>query len=80
MWPLYEIKTFGSISSQKASVLFSNSAVKAHDSQAYRNMEMPRERIIFTFDPRDMLLSLQIGFSFERAAAAYAIPERTCGF
>ena len=28
------------------------------------------ERITFTFDPRDMLLSLQMGFSFVRAAVA----------
>ena len=67
----------GSISSQKACVLFSNSAVNVHDS--YRNMEMTRERISFTFDPRDMLLSLQMGFSFVRAAVACAILERTSG-
>ena len=29
-------------------------AAKVHDSQAYRNMEMSRERISFTFDPRDL--------------------------
>ena len=67
----------GSISSQKH--LFSNSAGKVHDSQAYRNVEMTRERIGFTFDPRDMLLSLQMGFSFESAAVACAILERTSG-
>ena len=33
-------------------------------------MEMTRERISFTFNPRDMLLSLQMGFSFVRAAVA----------
>ena len=63
----------------KACVLFSNSAVKVHDSQAYRNMEMTRERISFTFDPKDMLLSLQMGFSFVRAAVACSILERTSG-
>ena len=40
-------------------------------------MEMTRECISFTFDPRDMLLSLQMGFSFVRAAVACAILERT---
>ena len=73
---------FGSISSQKPAFLFfflSNSAVNVHDSQAYRNMEMTRERISFTFDPRDMLLSLQMGFSFVRAAVVCAILERTSG-
>ena len=47
--------------------------------QAYRLMEMTRERISFTFDPKDMLLSLQMGFSFVRAAVACAILERTSG-
>ena len=60
-WSLY--KMFNSLRyhliSSKACVLFSNSAAKVHDSQAYRNMEMTRERISFTFDPRDMLLSLK---------------------
>ena len=42
-------------------------------------MEMTRERISFTFDPRDMLLSLQMGFSFVRAAVACSILERTSG-
>ena len=51
-----------------------------HDSQTYRNMEMTRERINFAFSPRDMLLSLQIGFSFVRAAVALAILERASWF
>ena len=58
---------------------FSNSPVKVYDPQAYRNMEMTREHISFTFDPRDMLLSLQIGFNFVRAAVACAILKRTSG-
>ena len=40
---------------------------------------MTRKHISFTFDPRDMLLSLQMGFSFERAAVICAILERTSG-
>ena len=68
----------GSISSQKHA-FFSKSGVKVHYSQAYRNMEMTRERISFTFDPRDMLLSLQMGLSFVRAAVACAVLERTSG-
>ena len=58
---------------------FSNSAVKVHDSQAYRNMEMTRERTSFAFDPRNTLLSLQMGFSFVRAAVACAILEIISG-
>ena len=47
--------------------------------QEYRNMEMTRERISVTFDPRHMLLSLQMGFSFVRAAVACAMLERISG-
>ena len=59
--------------------LLSNSAVKGHDSQAYRNMEMTRERISFTFVARDISLSPQIGFNLIRASVAYAILDRTSG-
>ena len=50
-----------------------------NDSQAYRNMEMTRERISFTFDPRDMLLSFQMGFSFVRATVACSVLKRVSG-
>ena len=69
----------GGILSQKPEFFLSNSAVKVNDSQAYRNMEMTRERISFTFDPRDTLLSFQMGFSFVRAALACAVLERVSG-
>ena len=55
---------------------FSNSTVKIQDSQAYRNVEMTRERISFTFEPRERFITLQMGFSFVRAVAACAILER----
>ena len=64
----------------KAYVIFSESAVSVHDSQVYRNMEMTREPISFTFDPTDMLLSLQMGFSFARAAVACAVREIISNF
>ena len=41
---------------------------------------MARERISFTIDPRDILLPLQIRFSFVRAAVACAILDRISGF
>ena len=37
--------------------------VKVCNSQAYKNMEMTKECISFTFDPKDILFSLQIGFT-----------------
>ena len=66
---------FVRISSQRPET-FSSSAVKVHDSQAYRNMDTTRDRISFIFDPRDMLLSLQTGFSYVIAAVVFAILER----
>ena len=62
---------------KNSKVLVQNSIII--DLKLYRNMEMTRERISFTFDPRDMLLSLQMGFSFVRAVVACAILERTSG-
>ena len=56
--------------------------VLRHDNSPnnkHGNMEMTRESISFTFYPRDMLLSLQMGFSFVRAAVACAILETTSG-
>ena len=38
------------------------------------------ERISFTLDPRDMLITLQTGFIFVRPAVAWAILERPSGF
>ena len=40
---------------------------------------MIRECISFTFDPRDILLSLHMGFSFVRAAVPCATLKRTSG-
>ena len=53
-----------------------SNVVTVHDSQAYKNMEMTRECISNTFDPKDMLFSLQIGFSFVGPAVACPILER----
>ena len=60
----------------KACFLFSNSTVKVHDSQAYRNMEMNRECINFTFDPRNRCYLLSF---FMRDYVACAILEKTSG-
>ena len=67
----------GSISSQKPAFF---SLTLQSRSMIHRNMEMTRGRTSFTFDSRDMLLSLQMGFSFVRAAVACAILEKTSGF
>ena len=73
-------KMFNSLRILKAFVLFFNTGVKVYDSQAYRNMEMIKERIGVTFDPRSMLLSLQIGISFVSATLACVMLERISAF
>ena len=59
-------------------MFFSNSAVKVHDSQAYKNGN-DKGTISFTFDSRDMLLTPQMVFSFVRTAVACAILQKTSG-
>ena len=60
-----------------AVVLFSNYTAKVRE--VYRNMDMVRDRISFTFDPSDMVLSLHISVSFVKTAMADAVLKRTSG-
>ena len=81
IWSLYVVFNSLRVASHlKGLYIYTISADKVHYSQAYRNMEMTRKRISFAFDPKDMFLSLHIGFSFVRAAVAFTIIERTSGF
>ena len=59
-----------------ACTLFSVSAVSVQDSQAYRNMDMTRERISLIFELSAMFLSFQMVLSLASAAVAWAILER----
>ena len=45
------------------------------DSQAYRKVDMTRERISHILELREILLSIQTGFSFVNAAVVCAILE-----
>ena len=51
-----------------ACILLWGSAVKVHDSQAYRKMVVTRERIGLILELREILLSFQTGFSLINAA------------
>ena len=51
-----------------ACILLWNSTVKVHGSQAYRNMDVTRERISRIMKLRKTLLSFQTGFNFVNAA------------
>ena len=53
--------------------------MRVHDSQAYRKMDVTRERISRVLELREMLLSIQIGFSLFNAAVACAILESISG-
>ena len=47
--------------------------MRVHDSQAYRKMDVTRERISRIFELREMILSFQIGFNLVNAAVACAV-------
>ena len=55
-----------------ACILLWGSAVKVHDSQAYRKMVVTRERIGLILELREILLSFQTGFSLVNAAVVCA--------
>ena len=58
-----------------ACILLCSSAVRVHDSQAYRKMDVTRERISRILELREILLLIQTGFSLVNAAVACAIPK-----
>ena len=62
-----------------ACILFWSSAVRAHNSQVYRKMDVTRERISRILELRKILLSIQIGFSLVNAAVACAILHSNSG-
>ena len=64
-----------------ACILFWSSTVKVHDSQAYRKVDLTKERIsrILELRVREILLSFQTGFSLVNAAVVCAILESSSG-
>ena len=62
-----------------ACILLWSSAVSVHDSQLYRKIDMTRERISRILELREILLSIQTGFSLVNAAAVCAILESISG-
>ena len=49
--------------------------MRVHDSQAYRKMDVTRERMSRILELREILLSFQTGLSLVNAAVVYAILE-----
>ena len=62
-----------------ACILFSVSAVSVQDSQAYRNMDITRERISPIFELSAIFLSFQMVLRLASAAVAWAILARISG-
>ena len=57
-----------------ACVLLRSSAVRVHDSQAYRKMDVTRERISRILELREMLLSFKTGFNPVNAVDCLCYP------
>ena len=62
-----------------ACILLWSSAVRVHDSQAYRKIDVIRERIGRILELREILLSIQTGFSLVNAAVFYPGEYLTLG-
>ena len=62
-----------------ACILLWSSAVRAHDLQAYRKMDVTEERISRILELREILSSIQTGFSLVNAAVVCAILESISG-
>ena len=62
-----------------ACILLSSSAVRVHNSQAYRKKDVTRERISRILELREILLSFQTDFNLVNAAVVYAILESISG-
>ena len=62
-----------------ACILLWSSTVRIRDSQAYRKMDVRRERISRILELREILLSFQSGFSLVNVVVVYAILESISG-
>ena len=70
-WSLYEMCSILRLHLiSMACILLWSSAVRVHDSQANRKMDVTRERISRILELREILLSVQTGFSLVSAPAA----------
>ena len=53
--------------------------MRVHDSQAYKKMDVTRERISRILELREIVLSFQTGFSLVNAAVVCAVMESISG-
>ena len=62
-----------------ARILLCSSAVRIHASQAYRKIDVTRQRISGILELREILLSFQTGFNLVSAAFVCAVLESIPG-
>ena len=62
-----------------ACILLWSSAVRVHDLQAYRKMDVTSEHISCILELREILLSFQTGFGLVNAAVVCAVLESISG-
>ena len=62
-----------------AHTLLYSSAVRVHDSEAHREMDVTREHIKRSLELREMLLSFQTGSNLVNAAVVCAVLESVSG-
>ena len=62
-----------------ACILLWSFALRVHDSQAYRKMDVIRERISRILELREILMSFQTDFNLVNAAVVCAILESISG-
>ena len=80
-WYLHDMrKIFRKHLISMACILFCRSAERAHVSEAYRKMDMARERISLIFELTVMFLSFHKGFNLVSSAVACAIMASTSGW
>ena len=60
-------------------ILLWSSAVRAHDSQAYRKIDVTRERSSRILELREILLPFQTGFNLVNAAVVCDVLESISG-
>ena len=62
-----------------ARIFLCSSAVRVHDSQAYKMMDVTRERVSHVLELKEMLLSFQTSFNLVNAAVVCAVLKSISG-
>ena len=78
-WSFYEMRSILWHLISMACILLWSSAVRVHNLQAYRKMDVTREHISRIVELREIFLSFQTGFNLVNAAVVCAILESISG-